>query len=96
MVVVRIMRSARPFWGEVLGHERQLNAMGEKKELEAWLSNSWPLSHCRARTERRNYVDTKVKWLRVVNVSDFYRRGKFEENGKNHPKSPSSIYIQKD
>jgi hypothetical protein len=43
----------------------------------------------------RNWVDTQAKkWVRVVNVSDFNRRGKVQ-SGKNHPKSPS-ICIQKD
>jgi hypothetical protein len=45
----------------------------EKKEREAELSNSRPLSHWRARTGRRNWVETQVKWVRVTNVSDFNR-----------------------
>jgi hypothetical protein len=34
--------------------ETQLEPLVGKKEREVWLSNSRPLSHCRARTERRN------------------------------------------
>jgi hypothetical protein len=32
--------------------------------------------------------------VRVVNVSDFNRRGKVQRKWENHPKSPDSIYIQ--
>jgi hypothetical protein len=58
--------------------ETQLD-VARKKEREALLSNSWPLSHYRARTRRQNWVDTQAKkWVRVVNVSDFSRRGKVQ------------------
>jgi hypothetical protein len=44
--VVRIMRSALPFWGEVYGQDmRSWTPRERKKEREVWLSNSHPLSH---------------------------------------------------
>jgi hypothetical protein len=36
------------------------------------------------------------KCVRVVNVSNFNRRGKVQRKWENNPKSPNSIYNQRD
>jgi hypothetical protein len=51
-----------------------------KKEREAWLSNSRPLSYWTALMVRPNWVDTQAKkWESVDNVSDLERKGKVQE-----------------
>jgi hypothetical protein len=67
------------------------------------LSNSRPLSHYMAivtlqgtnRATELGVYQAK-KCVRVVNVSYFNQRGKVQRKWENHPKSPNSIYNQKD
>jgi hypothetical protein len=47
-LVVRMRRSALPFWGDVCGHERQKQtARVAKKSRRVDERNSPPLSHCK-------------------------------------------------
>lgn len=57
---VRRTRSARPFWGDVYGQDRRREMpSSERKARATWLSNSRPLSHCRASRFRLNCRRTK-------------------------------------
>jgi hypothetical protein len=62
--------------------ETQLNAIGEEEWPRGVVVKLAPLLHCSALTGRRNWVETQTKkWVRVVNVSDFSRRGSPKKMG---------------